>query len=423
MKNRIAIQTPNGPPGGQWKTGQKGFALVAVLVILVALTLVGGAAAVMTRTEVKVAGLYNFSNRASAAAAAGLEHATAHLSASGADDGWPVEGEIGGYEYEVTIGRDSFDFGAGIQPVSWSVATGFNGDGDGEPVWLLTSTATRDPYVAVQRLRVGSETFDDVGADAPFQANSSVTLRGTIKIDGRNRNIDGSLVAPPNNGTVGACDESKAAIKLSDDDDEVDKQGSGTLLGNPVFLPSSPPFIEWDDDEVFYTPEEALGLPPGTLDRYAQTASQFYSNRPDTLSGVTYLVDGFGSKAAVDADGNAQGTGIVIVHNPLYDPRDWDPDHPQYSTPEAAAKRADPGTYGPAELGNINGGTFKGVIVADKVNKIDGDITIYGSVMSLSGVDENTVGAGTATLYYSCQAIEALADAVMAVQRLAWVAE
>ncbi|HUP00175.1 MAG TPA: hypothetical protein VM737_01445, partial [Gemmatimonadota bacterium] len=164
-------------------------------------------------------------------------------------------------------------------------------------------------------------------------------------------------------------------------------------------------------------------LPPGSLDRYAQTADQFYTNRPDSLSGIVYTVDGFGSKADDTADGNVDGTALVIVHNPLYDPRDWDPDHPQYSTSEAAAKRADPTTYGPAELGNINGGTFKGIIIADKVDKIDGNVTIYGSVISLSGVDESIIGAGTATLRYSCQAIEALANGMQAARRLAWVAE
>jgi hypothetical protein len=208
---------------------------------------------------------------------------------------------------------------------------------------------------------------------------------------------------------------------LTDPNDAVDQKGSGILLGNPAFLLNSPPFVEENDDEVPLTPEQALGLPAGTLDRFQQTANQFYTNRPDSLSGITYVVDAFGSQATEFADGNVDGEGIVIVHNPLFDPRDWDPDDPQYATAEAAAHRADPDTYGPAKLGNINYGTFRGIIIADEVNKIDGNVKIYGSVISLSKTNESIIGSGTLSLKYSCDAIEAAA--ALAVRRLAWMAE
>ena len=68
-----------------------------------------------------------------------------------------------------------------------------------------------------------------------------------------------------------------------------------------------------------------------------------------------------------------------------------DPAHPLYN----ASRASDP-AYAPANLGNINGGTFHGIIIADKIDKIDGNLTVLGAVISLSNVDATKVGAGTA---------------------------
>jgi hypothetical protein len=178
-----------------------------------------------------------------------------------------------------------------------------------------------------------------------------------------------------------------------------------------------------DDTFVPNTPEDVLGLPPGALDRFQQTADQYYTNRPDSVAGIAYTIDAFGSKADDTADGQVDGTGIVIVHNPLYDPREWDPSDPMYSSSAAAAHRANPDIYGPATLGNINGGVFRGVIIADEINKIDGNIVVYGAVVSLSRTNEVIIGSGTLTIAYSCDALIAISNGTEAIRRLAWVAE
>lgn len=392
-----------------------GFALPLVLVILLSLALVGGAAAILTSTDIKVAGLYNFSNRAAAAAAAGLEHATGHYVTNGPDNGWPISGTIDGYDYEVAIEPDSFDFGAGVQAVSWSEASGYNGNGDGEAVWILTSTASRGPYRAGQRLRLTSQSLN-IEAEAALTSNSNIQLRGNVTLSGLNTTTGGSSVDPTSTSSTGACNENKPAIRLTDSNEAVDAQGSVNLSCNSIFNGSTPKCVVKDSTNVWHTPEEVLGLPPGALDSYKQSGTQYDANQPDTLSGIIYVTDDFGSSGY--GSGNIQGTGILIVHNPLYSPREHDPGDPLYDP----VKANNPAVYGPANVGNINGGTFKGIIIADKVNKINGNVTIYGSVMSMTEIDVNIVGAGTATIMYSCTAIQTVSNAIVAPRRLAWSA-
>ena len=386
-----------GPPG------RAGFALPAVLVLLVALSLVGSAAAILTSTEVRVAGLYTLSNRASAAANAGLEHAVAHFGVSGSDDGWPVAGSIGGYDYSVAITRDSFDFGAGQLPVSWSVTVGYNTDGDGQAVWVMSSLATRGPYQATQGLRL-SVRGGTLQASAPFTSSSSLRVRGNVTISGVDASEDDS------------CGGDKPAIVLSDPDDDVDSRGSVDFEGDDAYADSVPPYVAHDVATMFNTPEEVLGLDPRALDVHQQTGSEFDADSPDTLSGITYVTDDFGSNGAGSSD--IDGSGVLIVHNPLYDPREHDPSHPLYDP----VKAADP-QYAPATLGDINKGTFNGIIIADRIDKLTGTTQIFGSVVMLRRVDDGSnVATGQALIQYSCTAIRTSTGGLGGPRRLAWSA-
>jgi len=57
-----------------------------------------------------------------------------------------------------------------------------------------------------------------------------------------------------------------------------------------------------------------------------------------------------------------------------------------------------------ANLGNFDGGTFKGVIIADKINKINGNAQIIGSIFAFgsaaNGVTVDDI-TGTPTIKYS----------------------
>ncbi len=385
------------------RLGHAGFALPAVLTLLVALSLVGSAAAILTSTEVRVAALYNLSNRASAAANAGLEHAVAHFGVSGPDNGWPVAGSIGGYDYSVAITRDSFDFGAGQLPVSWSSTAGYNTDDDGQPVWILSSLATRGPYQSSEELRVsvGGGTFQPA---APFTSSSGMTVRGDVTISGVDASGDDS------------CGGDKPAVVLTDPDDDIDTGGSVDFEGDEAYADSVPPYVAHDPAIMFNTPEEVLGLDPGALDEYQQTGQEFDADPPDTLSGVTYITDDFGSNGA--GSGDIDGSGVLIVHNPLYDPRQHDPSDPLYD-PVVAADPA----YAPATLGNINSGTFNGVVIADRIDKLTGKTKIFGSVVMLRRVDDGrNVATGKVLIQYSCTAIQTSTGGLGGPRRLSWSA-
>ena len=388
-----------------------GFVLPAVLVILLALGLVGGAAALLTSTEVRVAGLTGIGHRAEDAAASGLEHAVAHFGASGPTTGWPVEGEVNGFDYVVSIAADSFDFGSGRGAVHWSADVGLNGVGDGQPVWVLTSLAERGSWRAAEVLRVTASGLE-IHIDSAITAGGTFGLTGNATVSGVNVDENGHPVDPTNPSTSGACQENKAAF-LVEDGDSVEAKGSSDLDGNPSYAGNDPPYVVADPSPTPATPEEVLGLPAGTLDDYRRTPVEFAADPVDPLEGIVYITGDFGIGAG--SDPGLDGTGILIVHNPLFDPREHDPHNPLYD----AARAVDP-RYAPARLGNKTGGTFRGLIVADWIDKFTGQAKIYGSVQTLSRTHESSL-AGKAMIQYSCAAVRLASHTITRPRRLSWV--
>lgn len=389
---------------------RSGFVLPAVLVLLIALGLIGGATALLTSTEVRVAGLTGLGHRASAAAASGLEHGVAHFAAEGAEAGWPVEGQIDGFAYRVTIEADSFDFGGGRVQVSWDAETGPNGDSEGQPVWVLTSQAQSGAYRASQTLRLTTRGLE-IRTEAAITSSGAFILRGSVAVSGVNVDEDGQPVDPGDEATDGACQENKAAF-LVDDGESVDPGGAVRLDGNPVYADHDPPYVaEGHTGPV--TPEEVLGLPDGWLDSYQVTPAEFASDPVVPLVDIVYVSGDFGTATGVGA--GLDGSGVLIVHNPLFDPREHDPGDPLYDP----AKSGDP-RYGPATLGNATGGTFHGVIIADRIDRFTGGAVIYGSVVTLSRTHTSSITGG-ATIRYSCAAVQLAAETVSRPRRLAWV--
>lgn len=391
---------------------RRGFALIAVIVVMVVLGLIGGAALTLTAGDQKVTRLFADANQADAAAAAGLEHAVAVFQSNGA---FPVAATINGYSYSVTRAADTFDYNLDSVADTVYLATDgtLNDDGDGQIVWILTSQATKGSFKAVQQMRVSRRTLD-IQAPAALTSNSSAMLRGNITIDGRNHSIDGTLQS--NNGNTGACNENKPAVTMTDSTHFVDDAGSVDLHGHSDYASNDPEYTTNDESIVYVTPEDVLGLEPGDLDAIIQTAEE-YGTPSDSISGMVYVNGDYGSGAA--GGNNLSGTGILIVHNPLFNPREHDEDDPLYD----AAKASDP-DYAPANLGNINGGTFHGLIIADKIDKINGNIDVMGAVVSLSEVDVTIVGAGTAEILYSCSALQqAGSSSPLPPTRLSWSAD
>jgi Tfp pilus assembly protein PilX len=395
---------------------ERGFALIAVIIVMVVLGLIGAAALTLTAGDQKVTRLFADANQADGAATAGLEHAVAVFQTNGA---FPLDGTINGYSYRVEKQIDIYDIdGDAVADTVRLAGDGtLNDTGNGNPVWILTSKATKGSFQAVQQMRVSHRTLT-VNPPGALTANHSVNLSGNITVDGRNYDPSGStLVDGASTATTGACSENKAAVTLTDPADSVNAKGSTNLFCNTAYSTSTPTACVNEDPSILYhTPEEVLGLEPGDLDNVIQDADTYVAPT-DSILGLIYVDGDYGSGAA--GGNNLSGTGILIVHNPLYNPRQHDPADPMYDAAIASDSR-----YAPANLGNINGGNFHGLIIADKIDKIDGTIGITGAIVSLTEIDMTLIGAGTATIKYSCSGLDQAANAsALPPERLSWSAD
>ena len=232
-----------------------------------------------------------------------------------------------------------------------------------------------DTVQAIARAR-----FIPPGVRGAITSNSTVRTLGGFTMDGREHDINGNVL--PGLGTlavstVGIFDQSGAST------------GGGTSDGVD-FAPTNPAnpnvFEEsasWDGG--FPTDPDSVmggasqGFPGGTLRTLAQSGDNGgqYATNPATLtfplSGVTYVeLSPGGTWQSMDF-GNS--TGILVVHN----------------------------TAGDATIKNLNSGTFKGLVIADDVDKIHCDI--LGGVVVLKNIG-NCIGNGTGEVKYCSEVID-----------------
>lgn len=345
---------------------------------------------------------------------------------------------------------------------------------NGYPIMVIHSEGRYgEGGIRVVEMEVARDKFD-VKATGAVTAASNVEASGNITIDGRSHDIDGNLggncttafpgasVPPPlvdQNGD-GRCNCTNG-VSNGDDDCadpgetgtmdrgcyEATKQGTAGLAGTPS---------EWSMNNVTppLTPDAALGLSEGDLrDKLGGTLPAAGTSL--TKGNITYYNQDF--------DLSTGGLGVLIVHNPLFDSQKYswsDPvgEHykanfldaagavvvdvagrlafPNYDpcldttagslcTPAllAAAGVADKTAYrsdrAPRNLEQHGANTFKGVIIADKVDKINGTADIIGALISLSTVSIDKLGNGAANIFYSCDAISLYTDVGYSI-KLSW---
>lgn len=191
--------------------------------------------------------------------------------------------------------------------------------------------------------------------ESAVTTRSSVTELGNIIIDGRNWSLDGTTLL--GDGVYG--------IKTCGD---LTQSGNALVGGNggaPI-KDAGNPIIEIFANKENYpeTPEDVLGLPAGSLEKYK---TKSLPSMPFT--GIVYYeCDGkFNSP-------NFQGSrGVFICHN------------------ESRS----------ATISNVDG-SFTGVLIADRVDHINSKTTIIGAVVTLSEVEgTNAFGNGNAHIKYS----------------------
>ena len=216
---------------------------------------------------------------------------------------------------------------------------------------------------------------------AAITTNNPIKTLGGLIVDGRNHTMNGALLN--NSGTLGIwttktlsqSGNSKIGGTALGVDYVPSKPGNSSTIKTgqtyPGGYPSSP-------DSILGGP--SMGFAEGRLKSIALSGiggSQYVTN-PALLSspmrGVTYVELPSGG---VWQSMNIEGTGILIVHN---------------NSKNAGMK-------------NLNGGTFKGLIIADDIVHIHTDI-IGGLIgLSPSPSEGNCIGNGNGNVYYSTEAI------------------
>lgn len=243
----------------------------------------------------------------------------------------------------------SISFGNGVYSASYNAATRqivATGTANGISRTLIAVVARTTPP----------------GARAAITALSDVALSGNITIDGRNHNGLGNLTGDP--GTYGVSSNGTVT------------QGGSSQIGGNGFAPATPAnpaAVEQNATaNTYQTPEEVLGLRPGTLDQYRT------STPPVTpFHGIVYLTANLWNSPDF-GEAEEPSTGILIVHN---------------------------GT-GTAVLKNVHG-HFNGIIITDSLIHINGTAVINGAVV-LQRQSGNNIGNGAAQVNYSSEILSNL---------------
>ena len=213
-----------------------------------------------------------------------------------------------------------------------------------------------------------------LGVHASITANAIVTELGNLVIDGRDHDLDGNLI--PTEGTLGVSttqtlDQSGASVV------------GGTAFGMdyPPTRPADPAVVEEFTTYTFpSTPDEVFGYADGTLKARAQSGAYGgqYVTDPNglsfPLSGITYVeLPNATTWQAIDF-GNSSG--VLVVHN----------------------------VWGNAKVKDLNNGTFRGLLIADDIEKVH--CTILGAVVAMTpSPSGNCIGNGTGDVLYCREAI------------------
>jgi hypothetical protein len=193
-----------------------------------------------------------------------------------------------------------------------------------------------------------------------------VDLTGGIHVDGND--YDSSFVPIGSGGVYGVW--TCMTMLLQGDSALIGGRGIG--LTNRVGLPLVRATIAVENAPVtdrLSSPEAFFGVAPGSLDKF------IVPNLTTPFHGVRYVTSSVGPVQF----GNSSG--ILIVHN--------------------VSKTAE---------FKGNGGTFKGLLICDNVNRINGEMKLLGAVVTLNENTSAWFGNGQANVLYSSQILNNLRD-------------
>ena len=432
---------------------QSGMTLMIVMLLLFLLTLLGMTMYFMSSTDLKITRNVYTGTRAFYAAEAGLSEAIGRLNLASTDPEYDAamyndppydstspswdyafNGELdNGDRYEVTIEHkeDVSDLDGDAATYVVTYDKGFFTDPThyypekykGYAIEMIRSTGTSADGEVVLVLEITKFPMD-IKAKGAVSANSTVELRGNFEANGFDHDMDGNLLpAGPGSDVPGVVTTSDNVVNII---------GSSTADGDPPIVdedngggwdPSDPAWGAYPN-----SPGDVLGLTSTESTSFFADADYYgpYDGdigRVAPLSGITYITG--------DYPGPWEGgTGILIVHNPNYDPCQYEASKVFAESGGATVLPCYNAVYDytkpenqPARLGNYaSNATFKGLIIADIVYRITGTPTIIGAVVSLSSIDTQTFGTGTATVLYSSEALNHFTSKGFS-KKLAWYKE
>jgi len=220
-----------------------------------------------------------------------------------------------------------------------------------------------------------------IGVRAGVTANTDIEINGQITIDGRDHDEDGNVIS--SSGTLGISTSTtftQTAGQVGGTVDSVDFEPKKKQQVEPTTIEEE---ANWGDYGFPDTPDKVMGgedagYPEGTLKRIAQSGfqgSQYVTHWNDLtqgvpLSGVTYVeLDPCEIWQGIDLN----GSGILVVHN---------------STTNSVMKLI------------ASGSLFKGLIIADNIDKIHGDVLGAVVILTTSEPAGNVIGNSHGSIKY-----------------------
>lgn len=429
---------------------EKGIALVLSLMVLAALTLIGIAAIMTSSLEMNIAGNEKVAIQAQYASEAGIGEAIGRLNLDSADPKaiippttpnppWPISwannkssnytnwqtgfrGTLGTtdgkafYNYTVSIRFKPWVSGSTMvafynQTSGYTKADYTTG---GQPVYQITAIGSSGNYKSKTSLEITRDQYT-YQISGGLNANGPIDVRGSPTLDGNAHKADGT--AGQGSCSTPSLTGSLPAVFANGTTEH--HGGAGTTVTPSTVDSRYPPATPYS----VLDPWSALGLTQAQFDAKFVRKDIDYGGAPagDLWVGGSGVVSSANPnmyRYDANATNGIAGSGILVVHNPRFVPGVCGVGDPGY--PDFTSNTSTDDCYelnAPAEL-NVSKGTFKGVVIADRVS-LSGNVTIIGSVISLTTISTDATAAGNPSIIFSCEAIERFAGGKVK-SKLAW---
>ncbi|MBD3319976.1 MAG: hypothetical protein GF350_02670 [Chitinivibrionales bacterium] len=324
-----------------------GSVLITVIVIAVIGTIAGIVTLGVTNNLINTSRLKRNDAALLNIAEAGKEYALSKLRSQ----------ELELQEGQKIIGGSDISFGAGAFTVTCSA------NAPADCVWVVSTAEADERSKAIEVIATvvsGKLNINLTGIRGAVTTRGDFSSLGNIEIDGQDYNEEGTSVEGDGCYGVSSCGTT------------VSVGGSSATGGNGNGPPKRGEAANSVERRVTCegypeTPEDVLGLPDGALEQF----------KTDECPAA-----GFQGLLYTERDCDVTGSGIYICHN----------------------------ESGTASLTNFHG-NFKGLIIADRVTRVNGNGTIVGAVITLSELQgSNTFGNGNARIKYSSAALNKLEE-------------